>query len=205
MHKQNHNRWLFVGFLLLAGALHSFDPASEFYVSIIFCAEYLIYAGMILFWIQSVNRRLSSTWAKRYLMSAACLMLLFVIAQLTKFRIAVSPGLIRYCWYIYYIPILSIPTLFMMACFRLFAGSEQRKPHELCFLLPAVMLTLGILTNDLHKLAFIPGTVIAEMTGAPNTYTHGILYYMVYAWVGGTMAAGIILLLIACRKLYELY
>ena len=199
--KEKKNTWLFVGFLLLGGVLHSRDPDPyHFMVSLEYCAEYLIYAGLILSWIQAINRRLLPTRAKRYLLAAGCLMLLFLAAQFTKYRIAVEPGMIRYCWYVYYLPILLIPTLFLMTCFRLFRGTGRKKTDEFLFLLPAGLLALGVLTNDLHRKAFIPNEDMKSLIGSPHTYTHGFLYYAAYAWAGCTLAAGIIFLLLACRK-----
>ena len=199
--KKNQNTWLFLGFLLLGGVLHSRDPDTyHFLVSIEYCAEYLIYAGLILSWTQSVNRRLLPTREKGYVLAAACLMLLFLAAQFTKYRIAVEPGIIRYCWYVYYIPILFIPTLFLMTCFRLFRGTGRGKVDEFLFLIPAGLLALGVLTNDLHMLAFIPNEDIKSLIGSPRTYTHGFLYYAAYGWAGCALAAGILFLLLACRK-----
>ena len=208
MRIKNKNTLLFVVFLLIGGFLHSLDGdllsiddvRDHFAVTIMYCAEYLIYACLILSWMQSINSRLLPTRSKRYLLAAAGLMLLFLAAQFTKFRIAVGPGVTRYCWYIYYIPILLIPTLFLMTCFRLFRETDSGKPSELLFLLPAGVLVLGILSNDLHRMAFVPKDTIENMTGASNTYTHGFLYYAAYIWAGCAMAAGIVFLLIACRE-----
>lgn len=202
MIKRNRSTLLFIGFLLLAGVLHSRDSdPNHFVVSMVYCAEYLIYAGLILSWMQSVNRRLLPTRTKGYVLTAACLMLVFLAAQFTKYRIAVEPGITRYCWYVYYLPILLIPTLFLMTCFRLFRGSGGRKPDEFLFLIPAGLLAFGVLTNDLHMLAFVPAEDIATLTGgAGQSYTHGFLYYAAYAWAGCALAAGIVFLLLACRK-----
>ncbi|MBQ4451308.1 MAG: hypothetical protein II912_02925 [Clostridia bacterium] len=192
---------LFVALILLGGILHSNDPDQYYFAaSIIYCAEYLIYAGLILFWQQSLNERLLPTRAKGYLLTAGWLMLLFLAAQFTKYRIAIIPGLTRYCWYIYYLPILLVPTLFLMTCFCLGVGANRRRPYELLFLLPAGLLTLGVLTNDLHRMAFIPKASIENLIGRQNTYTHGFLYYAACAWAGFAMVAGIVFLLIACRR-----
>ena len=202
MHKQARNTCLFLSFLLLGGILHSNDPDRyHFAVSIIYCVEYLTYAGLILFWILSVSERLLPTRAKRYVLTSGGLMLLFIAAQFTKFRIAVIPSLTRYCWYIYYVPMLFIPTLFLMTCLCIGWGSINRKPRELLLLIPAGLLALGVLTNDLHMMAFIPkGITIGSLTGRNGTYTHGFLFYAVYAWAGVTLIAGIFFLIIACRK-----
>lgn len=200
--KTAHRTLLFIAFLLLGGALHSNDPDEyHFAVSVIYCAEYLIYAGLILFWMQSAGERLLPARAKGYVLTAGGMMLLFIAAQFTKFRIAVIPGLTRYCWYIYYIPMLFIPTLFLMTSMCIGWGSAGRKPRELLLLIPAGLLALGVLTNDLHRVAFIPkGISINSLTGGNGTYTHGFLFYAAYAWAGGAMVAGVFVLIAACRK-----
>ena len=200
MTRQQRDTGLFILLLLLGGVMHSRDAVGHFTVSVMYCAEYLLYAGLILAWMQSINRRLLPTREKQYLLAAACLMLLFLAAQFTKFRIAVNPTIARYCWYIYYLPILLIPTLFLMTCFSFYRGTGRGKPVELAFLIPASLLALGVLTNDLHQLAFIAKGDIAEVIGRSGTYTHGFLYYAAYAWAGCTLAAGIFFLLATCRK-----
>ena len=201
-HPTGRHTWLFIVFLLLGGALHSNDPDEyHFAASVIYCAEYLIYAGLILFWMQSVSVRLLPTRAKGYVLAAGGLMLLFIAAQFTKFRIAVQPGLTRYCWYVYYAPMLFIPTLFLMTSLRIGWGGNSKRPRELLLLIPAGLLATGILTNDLHRMAFAPkGIPIGSLTGRNGTYAHGFLFFAAYAWAGGAMVAGVIFLMIACRK-----
>lgn len=194
---------LFIALLLLGGVIHSLTPEESglrFLETVYYCVEYLIYIGLILIWTQSVNERLLPTRSKRYVLSAGCLLLVFVAAQFTKYRIAVIPSVTRYCWYIYYIPMLLVPTLFLMTCFRLGVGANRRKPWELLFLIPAGLLALGVLTNDLHRTAFIPNADMASLIGSPNTYTHGFLYFAAYAWIGCAMVAGIVFLVAASRR-----
>ena len=200
--KTKRNTGLFIAFLLLGGALHSNDPDPyHFLVSLIYCAEYLIYAGLILFWMQSVIERLLPTRAKRYILISGGLMLLFLAAQFTKYRIAVQPGPTRYCWYVYYLPMLFIPTLFLMTSLCIGWGGNSRRPRELLLLIPAGLLALGVLTNDLHRWAFAPkGIPIESLTGRNGTYTHGFLFYAAYAWAGVALTAGIMILVLRCRK-----
>ena len=201
MRKQTRNTWLFIAFLLLGGMFHALElKPYHLLITGFYCAEYLIYAGLILVWMLSVNNRLLPTRAKGYLLLAGGLMLLFIAAQFTKYRMAVIPSVTRYCWYVYYLPILLIPTLFLMTCFRLSVGANRPRADEMLFLIPAGLLALSVLTNDLHSWSFIPKESMADLTGEPNTYTHGFLYYAAYAWAGGAMTAGILLLLFACRK-----
>ncbi len=204
MKEQTKSTLLFLALLLLAGFLHSNDPDPAYFLtSAFYCAEYLIYAGLVIFWAQSVRQRLLPTRAKGYLLAAASLMLLFVAAQFTKYRIAVVPLVTRACWYAYYLPIIGIPTLFLMTCIRLArgtGGTDRGKPDELLLLIPAGLLALGVLTNDLHMKAFLPNEGIEGLFGSPGSYTHGFLYYAAYGWAGAVMLAGIVVLLAACGK-----
>ena len=96
MRRQIKDTLLFLGFCLLAGFLHSNDPDPAYFLtSAFYCAEYLIYAGLVIFWAQSVRQRLLPTRAKGYLLASACLMLLFIAAQFTKYRVSVTPGMAR--------------------------------------------------------------------------------------------------------------
>ena len=194
--------WLFIAFFLLAGALHSTDPEEyPLLVSALYCAEYAIYAGLILFWMLSVSERLLPTRAKGYLLSSGGLMLLFLAAQFTKYRIAVLPGLTRLCWYVYYVPLLFIPTLFLMTSLRIGREAGNRRPRELLLLIPAGLLALGVLTNDLHMKAFLPNEMpIDDLIGKNGTYTHGFLFYTAYGWAGAALTAGVFSLTVACKR-----
>ena len=56
------NTRIFIGFLLLAGFLHFFDPTQNLALNtFIFCAVFAVYAGLILFWIRSIRIRLLPT------------------------------------------------------------------------------------------------------------------------------------------------
>ena len=196
MTKRGKNTILFSGFLLLGGFNHLFDPEPHhFLITIWFCVEYLIYTGLILSWMRSVNERLLPGKEKRYLLSAAAMSLLILAVQAVKYRIAVGPWLIRYCWYLYYVPYLLIPALFLMTCLCFGRGTGRDFFDEKLLLIPALLLAAGILTNDIHFQAFVPTESLTGMTGGRGTYTHGFLYYAACAWIGCTIAAGLILLL----------
>lgn len=80
------NLYLFLGFLALAGvcsiadayAAYS-DPAGPHILitTLTFSLIFAIYAGLILFWMQSVRTRLLPSKARTYMILAAVLMLLY--------------------------------------------------------------------------------------------------------------------------------
>lgn len=207
MKKQNRRPLIFVFFLLLGGACHTADKithsAGRFTPSaVMFCAVLLIYSGLIMFWMQSVRRRLLPSRARSCMMHAGRLMLLFLTVRAFKYRmVPVSVAwLSRLCWYIYYIPIILIPTLFMMTCLSFAESSGQKSCVKRYPLVIGWILAAGILTNDLHHLAFVPNIADSLFTGGDTTYTHGPLFYAAYIWAGGMIFAGVLNQIAVSRK-----
>lgn len=201
-----HPRLLFMALLAAGCAAHCFDDTKILGLRVtspLFCLEYMIYFGLIMGWMQSVHRRLLPIRARGYILSAAGLMLFFLLLQATKYRTAGSALLKRELWYMYYIPICTVPTLFLMSAVSM-AGGPRLKWDERLLLVPAGLLALGVWTNDLHKLAFLPVYGLENLTGNQETYSYGILYYAVCAWGSINLAAGILLLMKASGRLREI-
>ncbi|MBR1586334.1 MAG: hypothetical protein IJ662_12400 [Clostridia bacterium] len=198
------NTGVFIGFLLLAGVIHIFDDTlltpSVYGRAAMFTVIFLIYTGLLIFWIQSVHARLLPFRARTYGIASAVLMVVFLILRSFKYRIAFSNAVVRYTWYAYYLPLALIPTLFWMACIRIRRGDQKSKRDERWLLLPAGILAACFLTNDLHRLAFLPLVDAASLIGDTGTYTHGVLFYGMYLWVVLATAVGVILLLKETRK-----
>ena len=102
--------WPFLGFLLLAGVMYSFEPSfSSLGKTVLFCLENVIYMGLLLFWTQSLRVRLLPSLARQSMLAAAGFMLAFLLLRIIKYRILPSESvLIRYAWYGFYIPLLMI-------------------------------------------------------------------------------------------------
>ena len=203
--RENRNSLIYVGFLLLAGLVHGFDNKRIFpsfpIRTLLFCLNYLIYTGLLLFWIRAVQRRLLPSAARSRVIAAALFMLLLLLLRTVKYRVVGSASVVRTCWYAFYIPIVMIPTLFLMTCICLDKPGSGRKTLERLLLIPAVLLVLGVLSNDLHHLAFAPKPGLASFIGDNGTFTHGPLYYGVYTWVGLCIAGGILYLLRTVHRL----
>ena len=62
--------------------------------------------------------------------------------------------------------------------------------------IPAILLIGGILTNDLHQMAFrsVPGAATLE-----TDYTHGWVYYLAMTWIVGLLLATGIIVYRKCR------
>jgi hypothetical protein len=86
--KQNRNTLLFVLFLLLGGITYLLTRT---YVSMLdtfmFSANFMIYIGLLIFWMQSVRVRLLPTRARSYIITAAALMIVYLLIRVLRFRI----------------------------------------------------------------------------------------------------------------------
>lgn len=190
------NIWLFVGFLLLAGLCYLFSRTQEpFLNSVLFCANYTIYAGLLLFWMQSVRARLLPTRARRCILAAAVLMHLYLALRVFKYRIAGDAVVsTRYAVYAYWVPQMLIPALFLMTCLYIRRGESAQRRGELLLLIPACALSLLALTNDLHGLIYAPRVPLSEFEVQTGAYALRPGFYAMYVWMALTAAVGLVLL-----------
>ncbi len=105
--------------------------------------------------------------------------------------------LARYCWYLYYVPILLIP-LFLFYISLLVARKRSGHISKLwyLFLVFTIILIILILTNDFHQQAFI---FQKNFENWNDNYSYGWLFYLVNVWQFGLFLAAIIVLTAKCR------
>lgn len=196
--RQGRNTALFIGLLLLAGVCNALQRMkAPFVETLLFCVNFIIYASLLLFWMQSVRARLLPTRARAYVVAAAILMLAYLVLRVFKYRIvgdALTPQ--RYAVYAYWTPQTLIPTLFLMTCLRIRSGESKKKRYPETFLLiPACGLSLMAMTNDVHSLVYAPKVPLAEFAVQTGKYTLQPGFYLMYVWMGLTAAVGIALLI----------
>ena len=199
--KRIHNgTWLFVFFFALAGCAYLLTRTDNLLLgSVMFTVNFAIYIGLLIFWMQSVRERLLPIRARTYLLAASFLMLTYLLLRVYKYRIANAAVLIRYTSYAYYVPMMLIPALFLMICICIRRG-ENRKGKETLILLPAAILSLMVLTSDLHGFVYIPKVPVREFTVESGTYSYGPGFYLLYIWMLAAILVGVGLLFSATRK-----
>ncbi len=137
-------------------------------------------------------------------------MILYIVTRTIKYRIVHSVLALRVCWYCYYIPIVMIPTFFLISAISfgntdyddegskpLMTGRVQAAIFIVIF---SVLLSVGILTNDIHNLAFIPKVPLSKFIGSTGTYSYGPLFYGIYTWVGAAVIIGVVYLVWITKK-----
>ena len=90
--RMNRATGLFLLVFLGAGIANllsvSGDPMAD---SLMTAANYLIYTGLLLFWLQSVRARLLPSRERSWTVGAAALMLSYQLLRVFKYRFAVEP------------------------------------------------------------------------------------------------------------------
>ena len=136
--------------------------------------------GVTVAWGLSVLRRVTDEHLRNLLLSIAGFFLLFLLLQVINYIFAQrQPWLRRYAWYGYYVCMIAFAIIMYELSFSL-SQDEGKRSGAVRFLLPAsgIVLAVGVLTNDLHQLAFRFKT--AEMLpGSPKSY--GPLFYLYFA------------------------
>ena len=166
-----------------------------FFSTLMFVLNFAIYLFLIIYWILSVYERLLPSRARSYIIWAAVCMVYFILYHAVKYRVFEHAQLpvMRFMWYSFYIPLVFIPTLFLMTSIRILKGEETRGFNERLLLIPAALICVLSMTNTLHHFLFYPRDNNV-LSGIPLTYYYGFLYYFIYAYIIVTLIAGLVIL-----------
>lgn len=200
---------MFIAGILLAGAANAFarqliadygaDPNTPailpFFSTAMFCLNLALYGFLLLFWVRSVQQRLLPGRERSYMIAAALCAVAMLLLRSIKYRMidGMAFEMLRYAWYLYYVPMTLMPALFLMTCIRIERGENSRFDERL-LLIPTGVIILLFLTNDLHYFAFIPVGEQNQMTGANGSYTNAPLFHIYYAFFAVCIIAGLVLL-----------
>ena len=139
----------------------------------------LLHIGLITAWGFSLYRRVVQKQARHYLCGIAVLMILWLNFKVLKYYICTDVNVSRYLWYLYYLPLIGISLYMLFA--SLFVGKTEDynlKWQVKLLYIPAALLFLMIMTNDLHEFAFS----FPQRVFSPDNYQHGIGYFLVFGW-----------------------
>lgn len=157
----------------------------------------VIYIGLYIGWAISIHKRVIQKSVRNTLLLVAGLMVFWFVVRTTKYFFTYDLQISRYLWYCYYIPMLFIPLTALQAAFLLGQPEEYRLPGWLKGLcIPTGILSIFVLTNDLHQLvfAFPEGAAWSD-----SSYTYGWGYYAVILWEIVCALIGFLLMLYKCR------
>ncbi|MDD6254908.1 MAG: histidine kinase N-terminal 7TM domain-containing protein [Eubacteriales bacterium] len=160
-----------------------------------------IYIFLFSAWAVSLNKRIMQVQLRRYMVCIAFAMLFWFLLRTAKFHLIPGEGrvdLMRFAWYSYYIPILAIPTLSLLAAVSMGTNEEFKLPPAAHLLwIPDIVLTAAVLTNDFHQKAFsFPDD---QAVFSDKHASHEAVYWMAVIWISICAAAAMIIIIRKCR------
>ena len=169
------NMAVIVAAFLLCGILHIFFYGVDFTDNIS-----RIYCGVVaIVWGSTVRKRVTEPLLRRLLSGVVLTFLLFLAAQMVTYRFGQDQEtVVRYAWFVYYVAMMASAVMVCYAaCFCRRAPGQKRGPFFWLPLAAGLLFTVGILTNDLHSLAF-RFTGEGKISSSPKVY--GPLFYLFY-------------------------
>ena len=157
-----------------------------------------LYITLYCVWGISLQRRIVNRTARRCLCGIASLMIFWFVIRTLKYDVFYEPVLRRYSWYCYYIPLLSIPSLSVIAALKMRESENQkRRQWTGIFLVITVGVILLVMTNDLHQLVF---RFPAEKPWTDDEYLYGPGFVFCVAWIAIGFLTMLGILIAKCRN-----
>ncbi len=157
----------------------------------------IIHFAMLTVWGIYIHIRIIQNQVRRYLLATAAMMALWLLLKVVNYSID-SIDINRYLWYLYYIPMLFIPTVALFISMSLGKAEDYRLPQQakLLYVPPGILLLL-VLSNDLHQLVFLfPSGIMTQLD-----YRHEAGYYIILGWITLCALASLAMMLTKCRIL----
>ena len=193
---------IFVLGIIAAGVFHMCERSQNPYFSTFcFCASISIYFSLLLFWIQSVRKRILPSKSRTYIIGAAVFIVFILFVRSVRYRIFDYEDLMqRYTWYLYYVALIMIVAMFLLSCISL--DKRFSKFDIRLLLIPSFILIILVMTNDLHNLYFRPVPGI-EFDGQSGDYTINFMYYVFYVYLIAYVISGVVFIVRALRQNFK--
>ncbi len=160
----------------------SYPPGQTLLISCATMTRYVIHISLLVWWCVSLHRRLINLQVRRVMIAVGLLLAFWLTVRTIKYEFIADPThpILRYLWYCYYIPMILVPFLGIVAVCFIGKPENYRLPKSIyCLFIAALMLVVAVFTNDLHNLVFrFPKGI--ELFD--SKYTYGFLYYIIMAW-----------------------
>ena len=139
------------------------------------------YLGIYCAWVIYLNKHVVQKKVRQYLTAIGCLMVCWFFLRTVKYHILLDPLGGHICWYLYYIPMILIPT-FGLSATLLMDGAEKKTTKWITGILLffSVVLIVCVLTNDLHQQVF---RFEGPVPYSDKNYSYGILFMLIQLWI----------------------
>ena len=140
-----------------------------------------IYLGIYCAWVIYLNKHIVHKRMRQCLTAIGCLMVFWFFLRTIKYHVFQDPLSEHICWYLYYLPMLLIPTLGLNAALLLEEkeNAKIRKNHVLLLFFAAVLI-ICVFTNDLHQQVF---RFYLKLPYSDNSYGYGFIFLIIQIWI----------------------
>ena len=140
-----------------------------------------IYLGIYCAWVIYLNKHIVHKRMRQCLTAIGCLMVFWFFLRTIKYHVFQDPLSAHICWYLYYLPMLLIPTLGLNAALLLEEkeNAKIRKNHVLLLVFAAVLI-ICVFTNDLHQQVF---RFYLKPPYSDNSYGYGFIFLIIQIWI----------------------
>ncbi len=154
----------------------------------------LLFAIIFTFWTVRVYYKLYDSKTRRYILIIGILIIFWMLIRIIK-GVTIDIKIERICWYLYYLPLIFIPSLFYI-CSNSLSNKMNEKRKILIYIVSSILLIL-VLTNDFHQFVF----KFNHGINFHNNYNHYIGYYLIFIWIFYLFGGGMISLAINRLKI----
>ena len=154
----------------------------------------LLFAILFTMWTIRLYYKLYDKKTRRYILFIGILIAFWMLIRIIR-GVTIDINIERICWYLYYLPLIFIPTLFYI-CSKSLLSKMNKKKKIFIYLISSILLIL-VLTNDFHELVFKFNNGIYFH----NDYNHYIGYYLIFIWIFYLFGGGMIKLAINRLKI----
>ena len=168
-------------FVLLAYICRFIETDSELIQTLADQCRTCTYLGIYCAWVIYLNKHVVQKKVRQYLTAIGCLMVCWFFLRTVKYHILLDPLGGHICWYLYYIPMILIPT-FGLSATLLMDGAEKKTTKWITGILLffSVVLIVCVLTNDLHQQVF---RFEGPVPYSDKNYSYGILFMLIQFWI----------------------
>ena len=154
----------------------------------------LLFAIFFTMWTIRLYYKLYDNKTRRYILFIGILIVFWMLIRIIR-GVTIDINIERICWYLYYLPLIFIPTLFYVCSNSLL--SKMNKTRKIFIYLISSILLILVLTNDFHELVFKFNNGIYFH----NDYNHYVGYYLIFIWIFYLFGGGMIKLAINRLKI----
>ena len=168
-------------FVLLAYICRFIETDNELIQTLADQCRACTYLGIYCAWVIYLNKHVVQKKVRQYLTAIGCLMVCWFFLRTVKYHILLDPLGGHICWYLYYIPMILIPT-FGLSATLLMDGEEKKTTNWITGILLffSVVLIVCVLTNDLHQQVF---RFEGPVPYSDKNYSYGILFMLIQFWI----------------------